>query len=225
MNIQGIVFDFDGVLVDTEWAIYSSWARLYEREGCTITLERFNECLGSGYTRWDPGAWLEHLTGRQYDWKKENAARQVEIERDLEQTGLMPGAAELLNFIETQGLPMAVASSSSRHWVEGWLRRLGIFNRFQGTFCRTDGYPVKPAPDLFLAAAHCLRLQPEHCLVFEDSANGVLAAHCAGMPCIALPNRVTCCADFSTAFCKMKDLGEALIFLKERIFPKINSRQ
>lgn len=214
MNIQGIVFDFDGVLVDTEWVIYCSWVRLYEREGCHIPLKEFNACLGSGYSYWDPGAYLEQLTGKTFDWKKENAVRQVEIERDLEQTGLMRGAAELLDFLEERSIPMAVASSSSRRWVEGWLRKLGIFDRFQGIFCRTDGFAVKPEPDLFLAAAECLRLQPKQCLVIEDSANGVMAAHRAGIPCIALPNRVTCHADFSTALHKMNDLYEVRDFLK-----------
>lgn len=220
MNIQGIVFDFDGVLVDTEWVIYCSWVRLYEREGCQIPLKEFNACLGSGYSYWDPGEYLEKLTGKTYDWEKENAARQVEIERDLEQAGLMHGAKELFDFLEAHGIPMAVASSSSRRWVEGWLRKLGIFDRFQGTFCRTDGYAVKPAPDLFLAAAQCLHLPPSQCLVLEDSANGVMAAHHAGMPCIALPNRVTCLADFSTALCKMNDLSEVRDFLKTTISPK-----
>lgn len=220
MNIQGLVFDFDGVLVDTEWVIYCSWVRLYEREGCQIPLKEFNACLGSGYSYWDPGAYLEQLTGKTYDWEKENAARQVEIERDLEQTGLMRGAEELLDFLDRRNIPMAVASSSSRRWVEGWLRKLGIFDRFQGTFCRTDGFAVKPAPDLFLAAAQCLHLPTEQCLVLEDSANGVMAAHHAGMPCIALPNRVTDLADFSTALCKMRDLFEVRDFLETALTPE-----
>lgn len=213
-SVGGLIFDFDGLLVDTEWAIYQSWVRLYRREGCTLPLDLFNACLGSGYTHWDPGRYLEQLTGKTYDWEAEHAARQREIERDLEHEGLLPGANELMEEADALDLPMAVASSSSRRWVEGWLRRLGIFERFRGTFCRTDGYAVKPAPDLFLAALACLGVSKEECLVLEDSHNGVEAACRAGLRCIAVPNRVTAGSDFSAAACRAESLVEVLPLLR-----------
>lgn len=61
---KGIIFDFDGVLVDTEWAIYQSWLRLYRREGQDISIETYAPCLGAGYSHWDPAAHLESLTGK-----------------------------------------------------------------------------------------------------------------------------------------------------------------
>ncbi len=64
---QAIIFDFDGLLVDTEWAIYQSWARVYEREGHDLPLDLFNSCLGSGYTHWNPGEHLEKLTRKTND--------------------------------------------------------------------------------------------------------------------------------------------------------------
>lgn len=214
--VRGLIFDFDGLLVDTEWAIYQSWLRLYRREGCALPLELFNTCLGSGYTHWDPGQYLEEQTGKTYDWEAENAARQIEIERDLLGAGLLPGARELLAEAEMRGLPMAVASSSSRRWVEGWLRRLGIFERFCGTFCRTDGYAVKPAPDLFLAARECLNIPASNCLVLEDSRNGVEAARRAGLPCVAIPNRVTEVGDFSAATFRAESLHDVRVLLASR---------
>lgn len=212
--VRGLIFDFDGLLVDTEWAIYQSWVRLYRREGCGLPLDLFNACLGSGYTHWDPGRHLEQLTGKTYDWEAEHAARQREIERDLEHEGLLPGAEELMDDAAALGLPMAVASSSSRRWVEGWLRRLGIFERLKGTFCRTDGYAVKPAPDLFLAALACLGVPKEECLVLEDSRNGIEAACRAGLRCVAVPNRVTAGSDFSAASCSAGSLSEVRSLLR-----------
>ncbi len=190
-RVRGLIFDFDGVLVDTEWAIYQSWVRLYEREGQQISIETYAPCLGAGYSHWNPAAHLESLTGKQYDWERETPVRQAQIESDLAQMGLMPGALELLDWCAEQGIALTVASSSSRRWVQGWLERLSIFERFSATFCRTDGYPVKPNPALFLAAQHSMGLPAEECLIIEDSENGTIAAQNAGIPCVAIPNRMT----------------------------------
>lgn len=215
MNVRGIIFDFDGVLVDTEWAIYQSWVTLYAREGQEISIATYAPCLGAGYSRWDPAAHLEQLTGKQYDWAVETPRRQAQLEADLAARGLMDGAAELFAWCRAQGIGMAVASSSSRRWVAGWLERLGVYDVFDGVFCRTDGYPVKPDPALFLAAQSCLGLPKEDCLIVEDSENGTLAAHNAGIPCVAIPNRMTAAGDFSCAAYRSASLSALLQALKD----------
>lgn len=207
---RGLIFDFDGVIVDTEWAIYQSWVHLYAREGQEISIATYAPCLGAGYSHWDPAAHLEKLTGKSYDWGKETPARQARLEADLERMGMMPGMRELMDFCTEQGIGMTVASSSSRRWVSGWLQRLGIEQEFRATFCRTDGYAVKPNPDLFLAALQCLNLPAQDCLVIEDSPNGVLAAQRAGIPCVAVPNRMTESGDFSPARYRVNSLSELL---------------
>ncbi len=214
-DIKGLIFDFDGVLVDTEWAIYQSWVRLYEREGEQISIETYAPCLGAGYSHWDPAAHLESLTGKRYDWEKETPARQAQIEADLAQMGLMPGALELLDWCAEQGIGLTVASSSSRRWVQGWLERLNIFDRFVGTFCRTDGYAVKPNPALFLAAQACLGLPAGECLIIEDSENGTISAQNAGIPCVAIPNRMTAGCNLSRATRREANLSALLERLKE----------
>lgn len=118
---QAIIFDFDGLLVDTEWAIYQSWARVYEREGHTLPLDLFNSCLGSGYTHWNPGEHLETLTGKTYDWPAIDDLRQTEIVRDLEHEGLLPGALELLDHCAACGIrspspPPPRAAGSAAGW-------------------------------------------------------------------------------------------------------------
>ena len=207
---RAVIFDFDGLLVDTEYAIYSSWERVFASCGHALPLDLFNQCLGSGYTHWNPGEHLEQLTGRTFDWEAVNGRRQEEIVRDLEHAGLLPGACELIRSLAEAGTPMGVASSSSHRWVDGWLNRLGIMPYFQTVVCRDDGLPVKPDPALFLKAAENLGMQPAECLVLEDSQNGTTAAHRAGMPVISIPNRVTEQADFSLATSKIRSLAELL---------------
>lgn len=212
---HGLIFDFDGVLVDTEWAIYRSWVTLYAREGQEITIETYAPCLGAGYSHWDPAAHLEKLTNRRYDWEKETPRRQAQLEAELENMGLMPGAEELLEWCRCNGIGMTVASSSSRRWVEGWLRKLGIYGMFDGVFCRTDGYPVKPDPALFRAAQQCLSLPAEECLIIEDSENGTISARNSGIPCVAIPNRMTCHCDLSRAEYRAESLQELHRRLRE----------
>ena len=211
---KGIIFDFDGVLVDTEWAIYQSWVHLYAREGQEISIATYAPCLGAGYSHWDPAAHLEKLTGRKYDWDKETPARQAMLEADLERSGLMEGALDLLDWCAEQGIGLAVASSSSRRWVQGWLEKLGIYDRFAGVFTRTDGYPVKPNPALFEAAQQCLGLEKADCLIIEDSENGTIAAQNATIPCVAIPNRMTENSDFSRAAYRSASLRALLATLR-----------
>ena len=207
---HAVIFDFDGLLVDTEYAIYSSWERVFASCGHPLPLDLFNQCLGSGYTHWNPGEHLEKLTGRTFDWETVNSRRQEEIVRDLEHAGLLPGAGELIRNLGEAGTPMGVASRSSHRWVDGWLNRLGIMPYFQTVVCRDDGLPVKPDPALFLKAAENLGKSPSECLVLEDSQNGTTAAHRAGMPVISVPNRVTEQADFSLATSIIRSLTELL---------------
>lgn len=211
---RGIIFDFDGVLVDTEWAIYQSWVQLYAREGQEISIATYSPCLGAGYSHWNPADHLEKLTGKKYDWEVETPARQAVLEADLARSGLMPGAAELLDWCAAQGIGLTVASSSSRRWVQGWLERLGIYHRFAGVFTRTDGYPVKPNPALFEAAQQCLGLGKAECLIIEDSENGTIAAQNAGIPCVAIPNRMTENSDFSRAAYRCASLAALLEHLR-----------
>ena len=126
----------------------------------------------------------------------------------------MEGAAELLDWCAEQGVGITVASSSSRRWVQGWLERLSIYNRFAGVFTRTDGYPVKPNPALFEAAQQCLGLQKNECLIIEDSENGTIAAQNAGIPCVAIPNRMTAHSDFSRAAYRSTSLRSLLSTLR-----------
>lgn len=194
---QAVLFDFDGIILDSEWPIYESWNRLFAREGQELEQEMYVDCIGSDFEVWSPPNYLEELTGKHFDWEKENATRQIEIMRDLESAEPMPGVEALVKLLANK--PTAVVSSSSHRWVDGWLVKLGLMPYFNTTVCRGDAPQIKPAPDLFLEAARQLAIDPHECLVIEDSINGLLSAHQAGMKVLAVPNRLTHILDFSAA--------------------------
>ncbi|NWK56424.1 HAD-IA family hydrolase [Verrucomicrobiaceae bacterium N1E253] len=203
-NAKAVLFDFDGIILDSEWPIYQSWKRLFKREGHTLEQKMYVNCIGSDFETWSPPNYLEELTGKHFDWEKENAARQVEIMRDLESAEPMPGVRDLV--IALSEKPTAVVSSSSHRWVDGWLEKLDLMPHFNTTVCRGDAPKIKPAPDLFLEGARQLDTAPSECLVIEDSINGLLAAHQATMKVLAVPNRLTHILDFSAADWRAKSL-------------------
>lgn len=213
MAFSAVLFDFDGVLVDTEWAIYQAWLRTFQAHGHELPLSVYTQCIGSDFSTWSPKTHLEDLSGQSFDWHDIDTRRQEEILRDLTHEGPMPGVAGLLDHLETEGIRRAVVSSSSHQWVDGWLGKLELFERFETVVCRGDAPRIKPAPDLYLEAARRLELKPENCLVIEDSFNGATAAKAAGMTVWIVPNRVTGGLDFSTmdaVFPSLEKLTQAI---------------
>lgn len=213
MAFAAVLFDFDGVLVDTEWAIYQAWRRTFVVHGHELPLAVYTRCIGSDFATWSPKTHLEELSGLAFDWHDLDARRQAEILGDLIAEGPMPGVIELLAQLAHAGIRRAVVSSSSHHWVDGWLEKLAIADCFETVICRGDAPRIKPAPDLYLAAAEGLGLLPADCLVIEDSLNGVSSARAAGMDVWVVPNRVTAGLDFSAAgriFPSLVELAAAL---------------
>ena len=213
MKFRAVLFDFDGILVDTEWAIYQAWLRTFREHGHDLPLEIYTRCIGSDFATWSPKSHLEDLSGMDFDWHGLDARRQEAIMAELDGSGPMSGAVELLRQLREAGLRRAVVSSSSHHWVDGWLDKLGLLGEFEQLVCRGDAPRIKPAPDLYLEAARRLDLAPADCLVIEDSMNGVISAHAAGMTAWAVPNRVTGVLDFSATcpvFASLYDVRSAL---------------
>lgn len=207
-SAPAVLIDFDGVIIDSEWPIYQSWRRVFEREGHDLSPDIYIHCIGSDFDTWSPPDYLEELTGESFDWDKINAERQVEIMRDLDGAQPMPGAKELLESLKHSA--SAIVSSSSHSWVDTWMNQLGLMPLVNATVCRGDAPKIKPAPDLFLEAARQLNVNPAECIVIEDSHNGMNAAHAAGMKVIAVPNRLTDILDFSDAEWFAQSLTELL---------------
>jgi HAD superfamily hydrolase (TIGR01509 family) len=212
MTFKAVLFDFDGVLVDTEWAIYQAWLRTFQAHGHDLPLDVYTRCIGSDFETWSPKTHLEELSGLAFDWHDLDQKRQEEIMAELSGEGVMPGIVSLLENLKLWGIRLAVVSSSSHAWVDGWLEKLELTSFFETIVCRGDAPRIKPAPDLYLEAARRLDLTPETCLVIEDSLNGAKSARAAGMDVWVVPNRVTAGLDFSIAsqrFPSIAELSEA----------------
>lgn len=184
--LQALIFDFDGLILDTETPDFMVLSEQYRRFGVELHPERWVHGLGTigGY---DPYSELEALTGATLDREalhRDHRERYIAL---CAQQPLQPGVRELITAARARGVRLAVASSGSREWVEGWLEHHAIRASFDCVRTRSDGLRVKPAPDLFLSAAACLGVAPESCVVLEDSPNGIRAAAAAGMRCVAVP--------------------------------------
>jgi putative hydrolase of the HAD superfamily len=197
--MRALIFDFDGLIVDTESAIYEAWRELYLSQGHDLPLPTYVQCVGSVFGHYDPMAALESLTGKAVDWATLLPVKDARIRAGQEGLDTLPGIRELLAEARAAGIPSVVASSSHRTHVCGWLDRTGVRPHFEFVRSRDDVARAKPFPDLFLAAAEGLALRPEETLVLEDSANGLRASLAAGAPCVIVPSPVTAGSDFTGA--------------------------
>jgi HAD superfamily hydrolase (TIGR01509 family) len=189
-SIRAVIFDFDGLIIDSETPLFDIWSSIYASHGATLTMERWQHALGT-QGGFDP---FEHLsTTLAETLDRDTLADFVRDEhwRLCGEQPLLPGVRERLAEARTLSLGVAVASSSPSAWVQPWLERHDLLSLFDVVCTRDDVQRVKPAPDLFLLAAERLRMDPETCVVFEDSPNGLRAAHTAGMKTVAIPNRLT----------------------------------
>lgn len=190
-DIRALIFDFDGLILDTEVAIFEAWRELYAGHGFTLTIETWAQCVGSDFGHYDPQVELEQFVGRTLDWAPLIDQRRKRVTEILTGKDAMPGVRARLQEATDHGLLCAVASSSSHSWVDGWLGRLGIDHHFRSTTCLEDTGKAKPDPSLFLHAAESLGVNPSEAVVLEDSLNGLRAAHAAGMRCIVVPCEIT----------------------------------
>jgi HAD superfamily hydrolase (TIGR01509 family) len=192
MTIRGLLFDFDGLLVDTETPSRLAYEELYREHGHELPLDQWSTLVGTIGAPFNPDDHLEELVGRRLDrarLTRERRAREHELS-DLEE--LRPGVEEYFVEAERLGLRTAVVSSSDDAWIERHLRRLGRLEGLDALVAANgDTERAKPRPDLYLEALDQLGLEPTEAIAFEDSPNGVRAAKAAGLVCVAVPNSIT----------------------------------
>jgi HAD superfamily hydrolase (TIGR01509 family) len=217
--IRAIVFDFDGLILDTEEPIYRSWLEVYQAHGQPLPFERWVEIVGSTNEAFPPQQHLETRLGRPLTQEvlERRIARRTEL---ILAQQLLPGILQHIDAARALRLKLGVASSSTRDWVGGHLDRLGILGRFDCVRCRDDVASAKPAPDLYIAVLDCLGVSASEALAIEDSPNGVVAAKSAGMRCVAVPNTITASLDLSQADLILRSLSElTLPELLQRLDP------
>jgi HAD superfamily hydrolase (TIGR01509 family) len=208
--IRAIVFDFDGLILDTEEPVYRSWLEVYEAHGEDLPFERWVQIVGSTTAGFHPQHHLEERLGRSLP--KEVLDRRIgrRTEMILANT-VLPGVVQRIDEAKAMGLKLGVASSSTIDWVRGHLVRLGIFDRFDCVRCRDDVANAKPEPDLYIAVLECLGVPASEAIAIEDSPNGVLAAKRAGMRCVAIPNSITARLDLGQADVLLGSLAEVTL--------------
>jgi HAD superfamily hydrolase (TIGR01509 family) len=187
MTFRGLIFDFDGLIVDTETPAFDVLAAQYREYGATLLPERWVHALGT-HGGFEPYDELEALIHRPVDRDALHNAWYEEYIARVERQPLMPGIRALLTeAAASEGICVALASSSNRSWIARWTEHHKIRPLFDCIRTRDDVAQVKPAPDLFLSAAAGMGLDPSECVVLEDSPNGMRAAAAAGMRCVAVP--------------------------------------
>ena len=189
--IDTLIFDFDGVIIDTETPDFATWQEVFRGHGVELERDWWTWFIGGSSRRMDICGLLEELTGRGVDCDslmRERRRKYVEV---VESNPLLPGVVDYIHEAKRLGLKLAVASSSNHAWVDGHLEGRGLRQHFDSVKCADDVARVKPDPELYLLTASTLKTVPANTLVLEDSANGVTAAKDAGAFCVAVPNPMT----------------------------------
>jgi HAD superfamily hydrolase (TIGR01509 family) len=189
--IRALIFDFDGLVLDTETPDYQAWQEIYQSYGLQLPLDGWVKVIGTLHTDFDPFTYLAERSSQPLDREAiEHRHRQREVAL-IEGLPVMPGVARCLAEARRLGLRLGLASSSSCRWVTGHLDRLGLLADFDCLRTRDDVPAPKPDPAVYLSALACLGLPAAEALAFEDSPNGLLAARRAGLRCVVVPNGMT----------------------------------
>jgi HAD superfamily hydrolase (TIGR01509 family) len=206
--IEALVFDFDGVMVDTELPEFESWSQMFQSHGVELDRELWANSIGRGRAHFDVYQHLEDLKGSPIDREAVQSERRRRYEELVAPNPLLPGVVEYMDEADAMGLRLGVASSSTREWVEGHLKPRGVLDRFETISTGDEAENSKPDPEIYLTALDRLGARPERAIAIEDSANGLTSAKRAGMFCVAVPNRMTREMDLSQADVQLEALTD-----------------
>lgn len=203
--IRAIIFDFDGLMMNTEEAVFEAMQELYAAHGGSLSADVWMRSIGST-DAFDAYHYLESQIGRAIDREEAREAFRARAAELLVGEPLLPGVQSYLDEARALGLHLAVASSSSRDWVEGYLTGHKIHDRFHCIRCADDVKRTKPDPELFATALERLGVEASEALVLEDSPNGVRAAAQLGIFTVAVPGPLTSAHPFDEADLRLDSL-------------------
>ena len=189
-NLQGLIFDFDGLIVDTEYPSFQGWTALYESHGCELPLTTYAKHIGSPGA-YDLHAHLESLVGRPLNREALVEERRQRYRQLTVNQQLLPGVKEYVTTASQRGLRLGIASGSSRTWVEPHLHQFALHEHFDCITSAEDISQTKPNPEVYEKTLAALGCKPEEVIAFEDSPHGVTAAQRARIFCVAVPNGIT----------------------------------
>jgi HAD superfamily hydrolase (TIGR01509 family) len=183
-----VIFDNDGLTLDTEHTWTRAEAALYARYGTEFTLDHKREMLGTSGEK--SALTMERHLGQPGRGDELRVELRELVHAELDGTGVepMPGALELLDALRASGVPVGLATNSGREFATRALRAAGIYDHFDAVVSAEDVARPKPAPDVYVAAAEAIGADPQACVALEDSQTGVAAAKAAGMTVIGVPS-------------------------------------
>lgn len=187
MGLDALVFDFDGLLMDTETTSLRVWQYLWRSHGLELDVTTFFAPHGGDVIA-ERFAALAAAVGPSFDREASHASRMAYRDELHASLQLADGIAPWLDEARDLGLRLAVASSSGRDWVVEHLERVGFLDRFEVLACGDDVGTVKPDPAVYVLALERLGVPSSRAMAFEDTAHGVAAAKAAGLACVAIPH-------------------------------------
>jgi putative hydrolase of the HAD superfamily len=202
--LRALIFDFDGLLVDTETVLIDAWVQVHAEDGLTVDGNALHHIVG--HTDVVHDYWSAYAVQADRNALEERyrlAARALTLAAPP-----LPGALALLNAARAAGLRIGLASNSTHSHVEGHLAHRGMLQLFDFIACRDDVSIGKPEPDVYLAALRGLGVNASDALAFEDSVPGHVAAHRAGLRVVVVPNPSTTHCDFPHAWLKVPSLAQ-----------------
>jgi HAD superfamily hydrolase (TIGR01509 family) len=192
--LKALIFDFDGLILDTETPEVLVWQSIYKEHGFELPVEEWKKTIGGyGLSNFDPAEYLSQLSQGRLDSVSSRVRYRKESDAIIHASPIMPGVISMIEQAKENGLQLAIGSSSPHSWVDTHAKRLGIFDYFDRIICQDDVLPgrTKPNPDIFLKALDQLHVKQDAAVVFEDSLNGVTAARRAEIFVVAVPNLLT----------------------------------
>lgn len=191
MTIQAVIFDFDGVILETEGPYLQAWAEVYREFGLTLPLDNWVQVIGAGNIGFDPLKDIERQVGAPLNREQINLRRRQRKMELIAAQQVLPGVTEFLQEAQRLGIRVGLASSSPCDWVVGHLERLKLRQYFYVIRAADDVDQTKPDPELYLAALRGLGVSASQAFAVEDSPNGIMAAKRAGLFCVAVPHELT----------------------------------
>ncbi len=205
--IRALVFDFDGLILDTETPLIDAYAAVHASHGVPFDRAVFVRSVGRADYSFDPWHGFSPHAARD---ALELERRRIKDELLLRQP-ILPGVSALLEAARAANLHLGLASNSQHAWVEPHLVRLGLRAGFDFIACREDAASPKPEPDLYKLVLNRFGLRAREAIAFEDSATGLLAAHRANLWTVAVPNASTAHHDFTLADLRVTSLADVAV--------------
>ncbi len=197
--MKAIIFDFDGTIIESEGPDFQTWQEVFAAHGCTLPLATWVGYIGTAAGSFDPYHMLERESGRTVDREAIRTSRRQRFRELVAQSPLRPGVTALLDAADAHGIPLAIASSSTRDWVEENLAQRNLRHRFRFVHTLNDATRGKPDPELYLMTVAALGVDAAQTVAIEDSYNGMIAAKRAGLTCVVAPNQLTAQMNFAEA--------------------------